>query len=44
MAWEESINKKIVLDYYKAVSSICAYLSKSKDESFETMKQAATAI
>ena len=43
MAWEENINKKTVLDYDKAVSNKCAYLSKPRDESFETMKQAASA-
>ena len=30
-----------MLDYYKAVSYMCAYLSKSEDESSEAMKQAA---
>lgn len=42
MAWEANIDIQPVLDYYKAVSYMCAYLSKSEDESSEAMKRAAT--
>ena len=41
MAWEVNLDIQPVLDYYKAVSYMCAYLSKSEDESSEAMKQAA---
>ena len=41
MAWEANLDIQPVLDYYKAVSYMCAYLSKSEDESSEPMKQAA---
>ena len=41
MAWEASLDIQPVLDYYKAVSYMCAYLSKSEDESSEAMEQAA---
>ena len=41
-AWEANLDIKPVLDYYKAVSYMCAYLSKSEDESSEAMKQAAS--
>ena len=41
MAWETNLDIQPVLDYYKAVSYMCTYLSKSEDESFEAMKQAA---
>ena len=41
MAWEANLDIQPVLDYYKAVSYKCAYLSKSEDESSEAMKQAA---
>ena len=37
LAWEANINIQPVLDYYKAVAYMCAYLSKST----EAMKQAA---
>ena len=40
-AWEANIDIQPVLDYYKAVSYMCAYISKSEDESSEAMKQAA---
>jgi len=41
LAWEANIDIQPVLDYYKAVAYMCAYLSKSEDESSEAMKQAA---
>jgi len=41
LAWEANIDIQPVLDYYKAVAYMCAYLSKSEDESTEAMKQAA---
>ena len=41
MAWETNLDIQPVLGYYKAVSYMCTYLSKSEDESFEAMKQAA---
>ena len=41
MAWEANRDIQPVLDCYKAVSYMCAYLSKSEDESSEAMKQAA---
>ena len=41
MAWETNLDIQPVLDYYKAVSYMCTNLSKSEDESFEAMKQAA---
>ena len=41
MTWEANLDIQPVLDYYKAVSYMCTYLSKSEDESFEAMKQAA---
>ena len=34
-AWEANLDIQPVLDYYKAVSYMCAYLSKSEDESSE---------
>ena len=40
-AWEANLDIQPVLDYYKAFSYMCAYLSKSEDESSEAMKQAA---
>ena len=42
LAWEANIDIQPVLDYYKAVAYMCAYLSKSEDESSEAMKQAAS--
>ena len=41
LAWEANIDIQPVLDYYKAVAYMCAYPSKSEDESTEAMKQAA---
>ena len=41
MACEANLDIYPVLHYYKAVSYICAYLSKSENESSEAMKQAA---
>ena len=41
LAWEANLDIQPVLDYYKAVSYMCAYISKSEDESSEAMKQAA---
>ena len=41
MTWETNLDIQPVLDYYKAVSYMCTYLSKSEEESFEAMKQAA---
>ena len=43
MAREANIDIQPVLDYYKAVSYMCAYISKSEDESSEAMKKAASA-
>jgi len=42
MAWEANLDIQPVLDYYKAVSYMCAYLSKAEDESSEAMKKAAS--
>jgi len=39
MAWEANIDIQSVLDYYKAVSYMCAYLSKAEDEPSEAMKK-----
>ena len=39
MAWEANLDVQPVLNYYKAVSYMCAYLSKSEDESSESMNQ-----
>ena len=44
MAWEANLDVQPVLDYYKAVSYMCSYLSKSGDESSEAMKQAAREV
>ena len=44
MAWEANLDIQPVLDYYKAVSYICVYLSKSEDKSSEAMKQAAREV
>ena len=41
MAWEANLDIQPVLDCYKAVSYMCAYFSKSEDDSSEAMKQAA---
>jgi len=40
MAWEANKDIQPVLDYYKAVSYTCAYLSKVEDESSEAVKKA----
>ncbi|XP_066935952.1 uncharacterized protein [Clytia hemisphaerica] len=40
-AWEANMDLQPVLDYHRAVSYMCAYISKSEDESTEAMKQAA---
>ena len=42
LAWEANLDIQPVLDYYKAVSYMCAYLSKSEDESSDAMKHAAS--
>ena len=39
--WEANIDIQPVINHYKAVSYMCAYFSKSEDESTEAMKQAA---
>ena len=40
-AWEANIDIQPVFNHYKAVSYMCAYFSKSEDESSQAMKQAA---
>ncbi|XP_066925556.1 uncharacterized protein [Clytia hemisphaerica] len=40
-AWEANMDLQPVLDYHRCVSYMCAYISKSEDESTEAMKQAA---
>ena len=40
LAWEANLDIQPVLDYYKAVSYMCAYLSKAEDESSEAMQEA----
>eukprot|EP00111_Clytia_hemisphaerica_P014081 TCONS_00041443-protein len=40
-AWEANMDIQPVIDYHKCVSYMCAYISKSEDESTEAMKQAA---
>ena len=40
-AWEANLDIQPVFNHYKAVSYMCAYFSKSEDESSEAMKQAA---
>ena len=42
MAWKANIDIQPVLDYYKAVSYMCDYISKSEEESSEAMKKAAS--
>ena len=39
-AWEAHLYIQPVFNHYKAVSYLCAFFSKSKDESSEAMKQA----
>ena len=41
MAWKANIDIQPVINHYKAVAYMCAYFSKSEDESSEAMKQAA---
>ena len=38
-AWEANIDIQPVLDYYKAVTYVCRYLSKQEDECSQAMKQ-----
>ena len=40
MAWKANIDIQPVINHYKAVAYMCAYFSKSEDESSEAMKQA----
>ena len=40
-AWEANIDIQPVFNYYKAVSYMCAYFSKSEDATSEAMQQAA---
>ena len=40
-AWEANLDIQPVFNHYKAVSYMCAYFSKSEDESSEAMQQAA---
>lgn len=41
MAWQANMDIQPVINYYKSVSYMCAYFSKSEDESTEAMRQAA---
>ena len=41
MAWEATLDIQPVINQYKAVTYMCAYFSKSEDETSEAMKQAA---
>ena len=41
LAWEANIDIQPVFNYYKAVTYMCAYLSKSEDECSQAMNQAA---
>ena len=41
MAWKANIDIQPVFNHYKAVTYMCAYFSKSEDETSEIMKQAA---
>ena len=41
MAWKANMDIQPVFNHYKAVTYMCAYLSKSEDETSEAMKQAA---
>ena len=40
-AWKANIDIQPVFNHYKAVTYLCAYFSKSEDETSEAMKQAA---
>ena len=39
-AWQANIDIQLVFNHYKAVTYMCAYFSKVKDETSEAMKQA----
>ena len=41
LAWKANIDIQPVFNHYKAVTYMCAYFSKSEDETSEAMKQAA---
>ena len=41
LAWQANIDIQPVINHYKAVAYMCAYFSKSEDESSEAMQQAA---
>ena len=41
MAWEANLDIQPVINHYKAVTYMCAYFSKSEDETSQAMKQAA---
>ena len=41
LAWRANLDIQPVMDYHKAVSYMCAYISKSEDQTTEAMKQAA---
>ena len=40
LAWEPNIDIQPVLNYYKALTYMCSYLSKEEDECSQAMKQA----
>ena len=40
LAWKANIDIQPVFNHYKAVTYMCAYFSKSEDESSQAMKQA----
>ena len=40
LAWQANIDIQPVFNHYKAVTYMCAYFSKSEDETSEAMKQA----
>ena len=41
LAWEANLDIQPVINHYKAVTYMCAYFSKSEDETSQSMKQAA---
>ena len=41
LAWQANIDIQPVINHYKAVAYMCAYFSKSEDESSEAMTHAA---
>lgn len=43
-AWQANIDLQLVHNYYKAVSYMCAYFSKSESESSSALKQASQEI